>query len=95
MQGVISLCRKVSFVKQPSNFFSTELKSAFPGETMQAVNESMEGEHYNSAYLFANEANIGEATRSPTMKADDITPSSKLFNLNSPLDAYKHCHNFK
>lgn len=36
-------------------------------------------------YLFANDANIGEATSSPTMKADDRKPSSKLFKLNSPL----------
>lgn len=36
-------------------------------------------------YLFASDANIGEARRSPTMKADDKTPSSKLFKLKSPL----------
>jgi len=39
----------------------------------------------NNHYLFAREANIGEATRSPTIKADDRTPSSKLFKLKSPL----------
>lgn len=38
-----------------------------------------------SNYLLAREANIGEATRSPTIKADDKTPSSKLFKLKSPL----------
>jgi len=38
-----------------------------------------------SNYLLARDANIGEATRSPTIKADDKTPSSKLFNLKSPL----------
>jgi len=36
-------------------------------------------------YLFANDANIGQATRSPTMKAEDKTPSSKLLRLKSPL----------
>lgn len=36
-------------------------------------------------YLFANDANIGQATRSPTMKAEDKTPSSKSFRLKSPL----------
>jgi len=39
----------------------------------------------NHFYLFAREANIGEATRSPTIKAEDKTPSSKLFKLKSPL----------
>jgi hypothetical protein len=31
-----------------------------------------------SSYLLA-EANIGEATRNPTIKTDDKIPSSKLF----------------
>jgi len=39
----------------------------------------------SSPHLLAKEANIGEATRSPTMKADDRTPSSKLLKLKSPL----------
>jgi hypothetical protein len=38
----------------------------------------------NGLTLLAKEANIGEATRSPTMKADDRTPSSKLLKLKSP-----------
>lgn len=36
-------------------------------------------------YLLASEANIGDATKSPTIKAEDRIPSSKLFKLNSPL----------
>lgn len=35
--------------------------------------------------LCAKDANIGDATRSPTMNADDITPSSKLVKSKSPL----------
>lgn len=38
-------------------------------------------------HLFAKEANIGEATRSPTINAEDRTPSSKLFKSKSPLQA--------
>lgn len=44
-----------------------------------------------SVHLFAKEANIGEATSSPTMKADERTPSWKLFKLNSPLQAPLYC----
>jgi hypothetical protein len=44
----------------------------------------------NGYYLFANDANIGEATRSPTIKADDRTPSSKLLKLNSPLHTIRN-----
>lgn len=33
----------------------------------------------------AADANIGDATRSPTIKADDTTPSSKLLRLKVPL----------
>lgn len=36
-------------------------------------------------YLLARDTNIGEAMRSPTIKSDDKTPSSKLFNLKSHL----------
>lgn len=36
-------------------------------------------------YLFANVANTGEEMRSPTMNADDRTPSSKLLKSKSPL----------
>lgn len=36
-------------------------------------------------HLFAKDANIGEATRSPTINAEDRTPSWKLFKLKSPL----------
>jgi hypothetical protein len=48
----------------------------------------------NSQYLFDRDANIGEAIRSPTIKADDRTPSSKLFNLKSPLhkSTKLYCH---
>jgi hypothetical protein len=35
-------------------------------------------------WLFAKEANIGEAIRSPTINADDKTPSWKLFKLKAP-----------
>lgn len=45
-------------------------------------NDIIEGIH-----LFAKDANIGEATRSPTMNADDKTPSWKLLKLKSPLQA--------
>lgn len=45
-------------------------------------NELQEG-----AYLLASDANIGEATRRPTINADDRTPSWKLFKLKSPLQA--------
>lgn len=40
----------------------------------------------NGLYLFADDANIGDAIRSPTMNADDKTPSSKLSKLKSPLN---------
>ena len=36
-------------------------------------------------HLFDKDANIGEATRSPTINAEDRTPSWKLFKLKSPL----------
>lgn len=39
----------------------------------------------NRHYLFVRDANIGEARRSPTIKADDRIPSSKLFKSKSPL----------
>jgi hypothetical protein len=39
----------------------------------------------NGFTLLAREANIGQATRSLTIKADDKIPSSKLFKLKSPL----------
>lgn len=35
----------------------------------------------------ADVAKMGEATKSPTMKAEDSTPSSKLLKLNCPLYA--------
>ena len=41
-------------------------------------------------HLFANDANMGEATRSPTMNADDKTPSWKLLKLKSPLQTTKY-----
>lgn len=37
------------------------------------------------------DANIGDATRSPTIKAEDKIPSSKLLKLNSPLQ-HKQCY---
>jgi hypothetical protein len=40
----------------------------------------------------AREAKIGEAIKSPTINADDKTPSWKLFKLNSPLKLEKN-HN--
>lgn len=45
------------------------------------------GHQYNTYgyYLFVRAANIGEDTRSPTINADDKTPSSKLLNLKFPL----------
>jgi hypothetical protein len=52
-----------------------------------------------SNYLLARDANIGQATRSPTRKADDKIPSSKLFKLKSPLhirrQMYSVTHNLK
>lgn len=35
--------------------------------------------------LCAKDAKIGDATRSPTMNAEDITPSSKFVKSKSPL----------
>jgi hypothetical protein len=46
-------------------------------------------------YLFANDANMGEATRSPTIKADDRTPSSKLLKWNSPLHTIRNWNKVK
>jgi len=40
---------------------------------------------HEAIHLLAREANIGEAIRSPTINADDRTPSWKLFKLKSPL----------
>lgn len=37
-------------------------------------------------HLFANEAKIGDAIRSPTINEDDNTPSSKLLRLKCPLE---------
>lgn len=37
--------------------------------------QEMYKRNYASVHLFANEANIGEDTRSPTMNAEDRTPS--------------------
>lgn len=42
-------------------------------------------------YLFARDANIGEAIRSPTINADDSMPSWKLFKLKSPLKETPLC----
>lgn len=39
-----------------------------------------------SDHLFANEAKIGDAIRSPTINEDDNTPSSKLLRLKCPLN---------
>ena len=37
------------------------------------------------ANLFARDANINEATNSPTINAEDNTPSSALLRSKSPL----------